>query len=60
VKLTNYNGLPLHLPGDPNQLAIEEDPPGSTKITILATGAVFNVQESADEVLRLMKEETKP
>ncbi len=58
LKLHNYNGMQLFLPGDPSLIAVEEDPPGSTKITVLATGAVWNVQETVDQVLALMKEES--
>lgn len=58
MKLTNVNGLVLSIP--PDGLAVEEDPPGSTKITFVATGQVWNVQESVDQVLAMIAKEKSP
>lgn len=55
MKLTKQTGGDLFLPAD--GLAVEEDPPGQTKVTYLATGQVFNVEESVEKVNELIAKE---
>ena len=52
MKLTKQMGGEITLSAD--GLAVEEDPPGQCKVTYLATGLCWNVQETVEEVNALI------